>query len=78
MEKRKKIVVDLVRYERTKIEEILLSKGVPFKARTVYDDVEETFNQALKMYWPEDIVIRTSLLPPQIYKSGMNEIEIIN
>ena len=71
------IIVPLKRYEKTNLE-LLLDKELGFKHRTVYDDIAQTFNEAISKYGHTCIKIKTNLVPPQKYKFASQEVDIVN
>lgn len=74
--KKEDIIVPLKIYEKTELEKEL-DTHCGFKLRTVYEDIEKTYNEAIFKYAQTNIKIETDLIEPQIYKFGNQEVEII-
>jgi len=70
------IVVPLKKYEKTKLA-LDLDKQFGFKHRTVYEDIEETYYEAIQKYGQTNIKIKTNLIQPQKYKFANEEVEIV-
>lgn len=71
------IIVPLKRYEKTKLA-LELDREFGFQHRTVYEDVEQTYHEAICKYGQLNIKVRTNLVPPQKYKFAGNEVEIVD
>lgn len=72
------IVIPLKRFEKSKFIEELQWEIKKYIEHTIWDDVEQTYTEAMWKYRRTDIKISTDLIEPQIYKFGTNEVEIVN
>jgi hypothetical protein len=72
------IIIPLKRFEKSKFIEELQWKIKKYIEHTIWDDVEQTYTEAMCKYARTDIKINTNLLEPQIYKFAANEVEIVN
>ena len=70
------ITVPLKRYEKTSLA-LELDKELGFKHRTVYEDIEQTYYDAICKHGHKNIKIKTNLIPPQKYKFMDEEVEIV-
>ena len=70
------ITVPLKRYEKTNIA-LELDKEFGFKHRTVYEDIEQTYYDAISEHGHTNIKIKTNIIPPQKYKFAAEEVEIV-
>lgn len=70
------IIIDLERFEKTDLERDL-DKQFGYRPRTVYEDIQQTYLNAVYTHCQFNIKIQTNLVPPQIYKFGAHEVEII-
>lgn len=70
------ITVPLKRYEKTNLA-LELDKEFGFKHRTVYEDIEQTYYDAISEHGHTNIKIKTNLIPPQKYKFAAEEVEIV-
>lgn len=66
----------LKRYKKTKLD-LELDKEFGFKYRTIYEDIEQTYYEAIYKYGQTNIKIKTNLIPPQNYKFAAEEVEIV-
>lgn len=70
------IIVPLKRYEKTNLA-LKLDKEFGFKHRTIYEDIEQTYYDAIYKHGHTNIKIKTNLIPPQKYKFAAEEVEIV-
>lgn len=70
------IIVPLKRYEKTDLA-LELEKYFGFRHRTVYEDIEQTYYDAICKHGHTNIKIKTNLIPPQKYKFAAEEVEIV-
>lgn len=70
------ITVPLKRYKKTNLD-LELDKESGFKYRTVYEDIEQTYYDAIYEHGHTNIKIKTNLIPPQKYKFAAEEVEIV-
>lgn len=70
------IIVPLKRYEKTSLA-LELDKEIGFKHRTVYEDIEQTYYDAICKHGHTNIKIKTNLIPPQKYKFANEEVEVV-
>lgn len=70
------LIVPLKRYEKTTLA-LKLDKELGFKHRTVYEDIEQTYYDAIYEHGHTNIKIKTNLIQPQKYKFAANEVEIV-
>lgn len=71
------MVVDLESFEKTELEKVL-DKIFGGKDRNIYDDIEDTYKKYMWKHSTTNIKIKVKELEPQIYKVGVEEIEIVN
>lgn len=74
---RKSITVPLNRYKKTELD-LELEKYYGVKDRTIYEDIEQTYYDAISKHGNVNIKIKTNLIPPQIYKFATEEVEIVH
>lgn len=71
------IVVPLKRYEKSELEKAL-DRDFGNSPRSVYDDIRQTYLDAIFEYAQTEIVIQTDLVAPQVYKFANEEVTVIN
>ena len=72
-----KIIVPLKRYEKTPLERSL-DRRFGYKKRSVLEDVEKTYAEAISKFGTFAVKVETDLVEAQLYKVKSYEIEIIN
>lgn len=71
------IKVPLKRFPKTELEKQLdIIHGNESEEQIVYNDIVNTYHEAIFKHATLDITIITDLVPEQIYKSGIDEITI--
>lgn len=77
--KKEPLVVDLIPFLTTSDEDhIYASHGKWGETLRVLDNVHKTYKKYMFEEGREDIIVKTSLIPPQTYKTGSLIIKIIN
>jgi len=71
------ITVPLKRFEKTDLENEL-DRHFGKKPRSVYDDINKTYTEAIAKHGTEYVKVQTDLVEPMLYKVGPYEINIIN